>query len=161
MRRRFAIVDTTGSCENRNYRLTTIKTIRRYFAGKAVKDLFFLRLGAVLCLVILAGTAALWLLLHPGAAKTELAEIPFLYLENGAVHQAHLLALPEWMPAALIRLLHLDPRSYALGLLALLPLLLSVGIDWAAGRRRNPNTPDAPLNDIPRRAPRSGHPRRD
>lgn len=126
-----------------------------------MKDLFFPRLCVVLALVILAGAAALRLLLQPGVVDSELAGIPFLHPENGAVHQAHLLGLPEWVPAALIRLLQLDPRSCALGLLALLPLLLSLGIDWAAGRRRNPNPPGAPLNAIPRRAPRPGHPRRD
>lgn len=125
-----------------------------------MKDLFFPRICIVLALVILAGVAALWVLLQAIFVGPELAGIPFPDPGKGAaIYRAQLLAPPEWLLAALSRLLRLDPWIYALGLLVLLPVLLSLGIDWAAGRRRN--TPRAPLDDIPRLDRRSLRPRGD
>lgn len=105
--------------------------------------------------MILAGVAALWVLLEAIFAEPELAGIPFPDPGTGAaLYRAELLAPPEWLLAALSRL---DPWIYALGLLVALPVLLSLGIDWAVGRRRN--TPRAPLDDIPRLDRRSLRPR--
>lgn len=125
-----------------------------------MKDLFFPRICIVLALVILAGVAALWVLLQAVFAGPELAVIPFPHPGKGAaVYRAQLLAPPEWLLAAVARVLRPAPWLCALGLLVLLPVLLSLGIDWAAGRRRN--TPRAPLDNIPRLDRRSLRPRGD
>lgn len=108
--------------------------------------------------MILAGVAALWVLLEAIFVGPELAGIPFPDPGTGAaLYRAELLAPPEWLPAAQARLPRLDPWIYALGLLVVLPVLLSLGIDWAAGRRRN--TPRVPSDDIPRLDRRSLRPR--
>ena len=110
--------------------------------------------------MILAGVAALWVLLESVFVGPERAGISLPDPGTGAaLYRAELLAPPEWLSVALARLLRLDPWIYALVLLVVLPVLLSLGIDWAAGRRRSRNPPRAPLNDIPRPNRRSLRPR--
>lgn len=105
--------------------------------------------------MILAGVAALWVLLEAIFVGPERAGISLPDPGTGAaLYRAELLAPPEWLPAALSRL---DPWIYALVLLVVLPVLLTLCIDWAAGRRRN--TPRAPSDDIPRLDRRSLRPR--
>ncbi|WP_415393163.1 hypothetical protein [Paracoccus sp. SJTW-4] len=99
--------------------------------------------------MILAGVAALWVLLEAIFVGPERAGISLPDPgTEAALYRAELLVPPEWLSAALSRLPRLDPWIYALVLLVVLPVLLTLCIDWAAGRRRN--THRAPLDDIPR-----------
>ena len=106
-----------------------------------MKDLFFLRLCVVLAVVILAGTTSLWVLLDALLSTPELVGPQVLPRPDSTSDHAWLSVVPQWLAAVVAVLCGIKPWVYALGVLALLPVLpvlLSFGVDWAAGARRGP-----------------------
>ena len=120
-----------------------------------MKDLFFLRTCVVLAAVILAGAAALCLLLQAVLGdRPELGQL--LGLASDAanpleIQRPDLAWLPAWLCPVLSRLLRVEAWVYTAVLLLALPVVLSLGIDWAAGRRELAADDEGPLPDqVPR-----------
>lgn len=128
-------------------------------AGKPVKDMFFPRMCVVLAVVTLAGAAIVWALLHAVFPASGSGAIPPLFpFTEPAIHPAQSLALPERLVSAAAWLRQVPSWVWALGLLLLLPVVLSFGIDWAAGRHdlgpRSRARLDDQLDEVPRPASR-------
>lgn len=121
-----------------------------------MKDLFFLRTCVVLAAVILAGAAALCLLLQAVLGdRPELGQLLGLVSTKPAnpleIHRPDLAWLPAWLCPVLSRLLRVEAWVYTAVLLLALPVVLSLGIDWAADRREPSAGAEGPLPDqVPR-----------
>lgn len=120
-----------------------------------MKDLFFLRTCVVLAAVILAGAAALCLLLQAVlGVRPELGQLLGLASDAAIpleIHRTDLAWLPAWLCPVLSRLLRVEAWVYTAVLLLALPVVLSLGIDWAADRRELAADDEGPLPDqVPR-----------
>lgn len=135
-------------------------------ADKAVKDMFFPRICIVIIVAILAAAIALWLLFHAiFQGWGPVAILPPLQVDaitNPAPCCTQVTEVTGWLRPAEARLPRIEAWVYAVGLLLLLPVVLSLGIDWAAGPRRTPSPgPRPPRDKVSRHDRSTSRPRND